>query len=64
MRGHDGVRLPVQTVDYIPDGVNQVLVLLRAGQNDVVKPLHVGVDGLQGGRLSAPCRIKARIVNL
>lgn len=51
--GHDGVRLPVQAVDYIPDGVDQVLVLLRVGQNDVVKPLHVAVDGLQGGRLSA-----------
>lgn len=48
--------LPVQTCDYIPHGVDQALVLLRAANDDAVQLLHVGVDGVQGGRLSTGCR--------
>lgn len=51
-----GVRLPVEAVDHVPDGADQVLVLLWAGQDDAVKLLHVGVDGVECGRLSAACR--------
>lgn len=48
--------LPVQTCDYIPHGVDQALVLLGTANDDAVQLLHVGVDGIQSGRLSAGCR--------
>lgn len=48
--------LPVQTCDDIPHGVDQALVLLGAANDDAVQLLHVGVDGVQGRRLSTGCR--------
>lgn len=50
------VVLPVQACDHVPHGVDQALVLLRAADDDAVQLLHVGVDGVQGGRLSTGCR--------
>lgn len=53
--------LPVEAVDHVPDGADQVLVLLWAGQDDAVKLLHVGVDGVECGRLSAACRNTGKV---
>lgn len=50
------VVLPVQAGDHVPHGADQALVLLRAADDDAVQLLHVGVDGVQGGRLSTGCR--------
>lgn len=54
------MQLPVEAVDHIPDGADQVLVLLWVGQNDAVKPLHVGVDGIECGRLATACRHRGK----
>lgn len=54
------MQLPVEAVNHIPDGADQVLVLLWVGQNDAVKPLHVGVDGIECGRLAATCRHRGK----
>lgn len=50
------MQLPVEAVDHVPDGADQVLVLLWARQDYAVKLLHVGVDGIECGCLSAACR--------
>ena len=50
------VILPVQTGDHIPHGVDEIIVLLGATDNDAVKFLHVGVNGVESGRLTTNCK--------
>lgn len=52
--------LPVQTVDHVSHSVDEILVFLGVGDNDAVEPLHVGVDGVQSGGLSAACHTNKR----
>lgn len=47
--------LPVQTVDDVSHGVDEILVFLGVADNDAVELLHVGVNGVEGGRLSTHC---------
>lgn len=47
--------LPVQTVDHVSHGVDEILVFLGVTDNDAVELLHVGVNGVKGGCLSASC---------
>lgn len=47
--------LPVQAVDHVSHSVDEILVLLGVTDDDAVELLHVGVDGVQGGRLAAGC---------
>ena len=53
--------LPVQTVDHVPDRADEVVVLLGVSEDEAVEPLHVGVDGVQGGGLPTACRRKHSI---
>lgn len=48
--------LPVQTVDHVSHGVDEIIVFLGVTDNDAMEPLHVGVDGFKGGCLSTSCR--------
>lgn len=45
--------LPVQAVDHVPHGADEMLVVLGVTDDDAVELLHIRVDGFKGGGLSA-----------
>lgn len=47
--------LPVQTVHHIPHCADEILVFLGATDNGAVELLHVRVNGVESGCLSATC---------
>lgn len=51
---------PVQAIDHIPHSIDETLVLLRVTDDEAVELLHIGINRVQGRRLSAPCMATAQ----
>lgn len=51
---------PVQATDHVPHSIDETLVLLRVTDDEAVELLHIGINGVQSRRLSAPCMATAQ----